>query len=142
MTSLRKALCIAWVAMNLLLSWKMMTLITVAHIATAAIAMTSLAAPFSEPPPYPRMEEWTFREELAKLTKDIEISRPAMPKGMYLLSEDNLKVSYDKKEGTVSVWLTLKAEGFTEKRGELYCLTSEIDKCLAFNRALLSRQSQ
>lgn len=83
-----------------------------------------------------------FREELAKLTKDIEISRPAMPKGMYLLSEDNLKVSYDKKEGTVSVWLTLKAEGFTEKRGELYCLTSEIDKCLAFNRALLSRQSQ
>ena len=65
-----------------------------------------------------------------------------MPKGMYLLSEDNLKVSYDKKEGTVSVWLTLKAEGFTEKRGELYSLTSEIDKCLAFNRALLSRQSQ
>ena len=43
-----------------------MTLITVAHIAAAAIAMTSLAAPFSEPPPYPRMEEWTFREELAK----------------------------------------------------------------------------
>ena len=83
-----------------------------------------------------------FREELEKLTKDIEISRPAMPKGMYLLSEDNLKVSYDKKEGTVSVWLTLKAEGFTEKRGELYSLTSEIDKCLAFNRALLSRQSQ
>ncbi|MBR4612914.1 MAG: hypothetical protein IKO40_09390, partial [Kiritimatiellae bacterium] len=28
--------------------------------------MTSLAAPFSEPPPYPRMAEWTFREELAK----------------------------------------------------------------------------
>lgn len=83
-----------------------------------------------------------FREELAKLTKDIEISRPAMPKGMYLLSEDNLKVSYDKKEGTVSVWLTLKAEGFTEKRGELYSLTSEIDKCLAFNRVLLSRQNQ
>ena len=27
-----------------------------------------------------------FREELAKQTEDIEIGRPAMPKGMYLLS--------------------------------------------------------
>ena len=43
-----------------------MTLITVAHIAATAIAMTSLAAPCSEPPPYPGMAEWTFRKELAK----------------------------------------------------------------------------
>ena len=48
------------------MAMRSMTLITVAHIAAAAIAMTSLAAPFSEPPPYPRMEEWTFREELSK----------------------------------------------------------------------------
>ena len=43
-----------------------MTLITVAHIAAAEMSVKALAAPFSEPPPYPRMAEWTFREELAK----------------------------------------------------------------------------
>ena len=48
------------------MAMRRMTLITVAHIASAAIAMTSLAAPFSEPPPYPGMAEWTFRKELAK----------------------------------------------------------------------------
>ena len=36
-------------------------------IAAALLAAaTATAAPFSEPPPYPGMEAWTFREELAK----------------------------------------------------------------------------
>ena len=39
---------------------------TVAQIAAAEMSVKALAAPFSEPPPYPRMAEWTFREELAK----------------------------------------------------------------------------
>ena len=39
---------------------------TVAHIAATAMATTALAAPFSEPPPYPEMAEWTFRNDLAK----------------------------------------------------------------------------
>ena len=32
----------------------------------ASMATTVLAAPFSEPPPYPGIEAWTFREELAR----------------------------------------------------------------------------
>jgi len=37
-----------------------------AHIVAVAMAATAIAAPFSEPPPYPGMAEWTFRKELAK----------------------------------------------------------------------------
>ena len=36
------------------------------HFVAIAVTATALAAPFSEPPPYPAMTEWTFRNELAK----------------------------------------------------------------------------
>ena len=39
---------------------------TNATLAALLAAMTATAAPFAEPPPYPGMEAWTFREELAK----------------------------------------------------------------------------
>ena len=35
-------------------------------MAAVCMAATVQAAPFSEPPPYPGIEAWTFREELAK----------------------------------------------------------------------------
>ena len=57
-----------------------------------------------------------FHKELAKLTKDIQISEPQLPEGEFLLNEDNVKVC-------LSV------------RKEFYILISKIEKCFAFNEA-------
>ena len=76
-----------------------------------------------------------FHKELAKLTKDMEIEEPPMPKGEFLLNKDNLKVCFSKKEGKVVAWLTFETKGLLEVRRELYSLTSEIDKCFVINEA-------
>ena len=59
-----------------------------------------------------------FQKELAKLTKDIQIGKPELPDGEFLLNKDNLKV----------------CKGLLEVRRELYSLTSEIDKCFVINQ--------
>ena len=76
-----------------------------------------------------------FQKELAKLTKDIQISEPEMPDGEFLLNEDNVKVCLSEKNGKVTAWLTFEAKGLLEIRRELYSLTSEIDKCFVINEA-------
>ena len=94
-----------------------------------------------------------FHKELAKLTKDIQISEPELPKGVFLLNEDNVKVKLVRTQGTVPLcdagsaqqgqspcakivaWLTFEAKGLLEIRRELYSLTSEIDKCFVINEA-------
>ena len=77
-----------------------------------------------------------FRKELAKLTKDIEITEPAMPKGEYLVNNDNLKVCLVKGEHPqLMAWLTFEVEGALDVRKQLYQLTSEIDKCFVINEA-------
>ena len=94
-----------------------------------------------------------FHKELAKLTKDIQISEPELPKGEFLLNEDNVKVRLVRTQGTVPLcdagsaqqgqspcakivaWLTFEAKGLLEIRRELYSLTSEIDKCFVINEA-------
>ena len=77
-----------------------------------------------------------FRKELAKLTKDIEITEPAMPKGEYLVNNDNLKVCLVKGEHPqLMAWLTFEVEGALNVRKQLYNLTSEIDKCFVINEA-------
>ena len=77
-----------------------------------------------------------FRKELAKLTKDIEITEPTLPKGEYLVNNDNLKVCLVKGEHPqLMAWLTFEVEGVLDVRKQLYQLTSEIDKCFAFNEA-------
>ena len=81
------------------MAMRRMTLITVAHIAAAAIAMTSLAAPFSKPPPYPRMEEWTFREELAK------------PEALPPVSTNDVKFVRATVEGRESYRIDVGADG-------------------------------
>ena len=78
-----------------------------------------------------------FHKELAKLTKDIQIEEPQMPDGEYLLNEANVKVRFSKKEGKVVAWLTFDVQGLIDVRRELYNLTSKIDKCFAFNEALV-----
>lgn len=75
-----------------------------------------------------------FQKELAKLTKDIQIEEPTLPKGEFLINGDRLKVCFVKKEGKVSAWLTFEAKGLLEIRRELYSLTSEIDKCFVINQ--------
>ena len=75
-----------------------------------------------------------FHKELAKLTKDIQIEEPTLPKGEFLINGDRLKVCFVKKEGKVSAWLTFEAKGLLEIRRELYSLTSEIDKCFVINQ--------
>ena len=76
-----------------------------------------------------------FHKELAKLTKDIQISEPEMPEGEFLLNESNVKVRLSAKDGKVSAWLTFEAKGLLEVRKELYNLTSKIDKCFVINEA-------
>ena len=75
-----------------------------------------------------------FQKELAKLTKDIQIGKPELPDGEFLLNKDNLKVCFAAKEGKVTAWLTFETKGLLEVRRELYSLTSVIDKCFVINQ--------
>ena len=82
-----------------------------------------------------------FHKELAKLTKDIQISEPEMPEGEFLLNEENLKVKLVRTQGPkVIAWLTFEAKGLIDVRRELYNLTSKIDKCFVINEALVVQQ--
>ena len=77
-----------------------------------------------------------FHRELAKLTKDIQISEPEMPEGEFLVDKPNLKVELVRTESPcakVVAWLTFETKGLLEIRRELYSLTSEIDKCFVIN---------
>ena len=74
-----------------------------------------------------------FHKELAKLTKDIQIEEPTLPKGEYLVNEDRLKVCFVKDEQRLMAWLTFEVEGVLDIRKQLYQLTSEIDKCFVVN---------
>ena len=79
-----------------------------------------------------------FHKELARLTKDIEITEPTLPKGEYLVNNDNLKVCLVKGEHPqLMAWLTFEVEGVLDVRKQLYQLTSEIAKCFAINEALV-----
>jgi len=75
-----------------------------------------------------------FQKELDKLTKDIQISEPTLPKGEYLINGDRLKVCFVKGEQKVMAYLTFDVKGLLEVRRELYSLTSEIDKCFVINQ--------
>ncbi len=84
-----------------------------------------------------------FRKELAKLTRDIEISEPALPAGLFLVDDDRLKVRLvegDKRQ--ILAWLTIDIEGELDIRKQLYQLTSEIDKCFVINESLVCPQRQ
>jgi hypothetical protein len=76
-----------------------------------------------------------FQKELAKLTKDIQIEEPTLPKGEFLVNKDSLKVCLVKGEKSQLVaWLTFDVEGLLDVRKQLYQLTSEIDKCFVINQ--------
>ena len=81
-----------------------------------------------------------FHKELAKLTKDIQISEPTLPQGEYLLNNDRLKVCFVKDQNQVIAWLTFEVEGVLDVRKQLYQLTSEIDKCFVINQDLMTQQ--
>ena len=75
-----------------------------------------------------------FRKELDKLTKDIQIEKPEMPEGEFLVNKDSLKVCLVKGEHPqLMAWLTFEVEGVLDIRKQLYQLTSEIDKCFVIN---------
>ena len=95
-----------------------------------------------------------FRKELAKLTKDIEISEPTLPCGEYLVNNGNLKVCFVEGEHPqlmawlcfvegehpqLMAWLTFEVEGVLDVRKQLYQLTSEIEKCFAINDDIIIR---
>ena len=76
-----------------------------------------------------------FHKELAKLTKDIQIEEPTLPKGEFLVNKDRLKVCLVKGEKSqLTAWLTFEVEGLLDVRKQLYQLTSEIDKCFVINQ--------
>ena len=82
-----------------------------------------------------------FHKELAKLTKDIQIEEPTLPKGEYLVNKDSLKVCLVKGEHKQLVaWLTFEVEGLLDVRMQLYQLTSEIDKCFVINQDSICQQ--
>ena len=81
-----------------------------------------------------------FHKELAKLTKDIQIEEPTLPKGEYLINEDRLKVCFVKDEHKVVAWLTFETKGLMDIRKELYTIASEIDKCFVINEVLVTPQ--
>ena len=81
-----------------------------------------------------------FQQELAKLTRDIQIQEPQVPQREFLMNKEHVKVSFEALEGRISAWFTIEAKGLTDIRRDLYNLTSEIDQCFAFNSALLSQQ--
>ena len=84
-----------------------------------------------------------FRRELAKLTRDIEISEPALPAGQFLVDDDRLKVCFVEGEHPqLMAWLTFEVEGVLDVRKQLYQLTSEIDKCFVINESLVCPQRQ
>ena len=77
-----------------------------------------------------------FHKELAKLTKDIQIEEPTLPKGEFLVNKDSLKVCLVKGEHPqLMAWLTFEVEGLLDVRKQLYQLTSEIDTCFVINEA-------
>ena len=81
-----------------------------------------------------------FRKELAKLTKDIEITEPTLPNGEYLVNNGNLKVCFVEGEHPqLMAWLTFEVEGVLDVRKQLYQLTSEIEKCFAINDDIIIR---
>ena len=82
-----------------------------------------------------------FHKELAKLTKDIQISEPQLPEGEFLMDEPNVKVKFSAKDGKVCAWLTFEAKGLIDVRKELYNLTSKIDKCFVINEASVCQLS-
>ena len=82
-----------------------------------------------------------FHKELDKLTKDIQIEKPEMPEGEFLVNKDNLKVCLVKGEHPqLMAWLTFEVEGVLDVRKQLYQLTSEIDKCFVINQDLMTQQ--
>jgi hypothetical protein len=81
-----------------------------------------------------------FRKELAKLTKDIEITEPTLPNGEYLVNNGNLKVCFVEGEHPqLMAWRTFEVEGVLDVRKQLYQLTSEIEKCFAINDDIIIR---
>ena len=75
-----------------------------------------------------------FRKELDKLTKDIQIEKPELPDGEFLVNKDSLKVCLVNGEHPqLMAWLTFEVEGVLDVRKQLYQLTSEIDKCFVIN---------
>ena len=79
-----------------------------------------------------------FHKELDKLTKDIQIEKPELPDGEFLVNKDSLKVCLVKGEHPqLMAWLTFEVEGALDVRKQLYQLTSEIAKCFAINEALV-----
>ena len=82
-----------------------------------------------------------FHKELAKLTKDIQISEPQMPEGEFLMDDPDVKVKLVRtQEPKIIAWLTFEAKGLIDVRRELYNLTSKIDKCFVINEALVVQQ--
>ena len=82
-----------------------------------------------------------FHKELAKLTKDIQISEPELPEGEFLMDDTDVKVKLVRAQRPrIIAWLTFEAKGLIDVRRELYNLTSKIDKCFVINEALVVQQ--
>ena len=82
-----------------------------------------------------------FHKELAKLTKDIQISEPELPEGEFLMDDTDVKVKLVRTQRPrIIAWLTFEAKGLIDVRRELYNLTSKIDKCFVINEASVYQQ--
>ena len=81
-------------------------------------------------------------EELQYFTKGMQAKEPAAPKSKKLLEKPGLSVWHRKQENKVIVMMEVSTENPYEMSSVLFNLTSEVNKCFAINRTLLSPQKK
>ena len=82
-----------------------------------------------------------FFQELDKLTRDIQVSKPQMPATGQLLKMDNLQVFHDEQTGEVNAWLRLDTRSSIAPYQQLSNLLGIINQCFAINEITSRPQS-
>lgn len=78
-------------------------------------------------------------EQLEYLTKDIQVKEYSKPRGKALLNTPEVSVYHNRKENKIKVQMTIDLNNEGELSAKLFTLTSEVNKCLAFNQTSLQK---
>ena len=78
-------------------------------------------------------------EDLAALTKGQTQKEPPLPRSRKLMERPGVQVWHRQKEHKVVVVMEISTDTVQELSGQLFNLTSEVNKCFAINRTSLLR---